>query len=84
MQYKFSEATAKIGVDDPSLGLYSATNARVGENLTNNVLYPAIQAIVRGQSVKSWSDTVSQWKSQGGETIRTEYEKAYSDQKNHH
>ncbi len=84
MQYNFSEETAKIGVDDPSLGLYSATNARVGENLTNNVVNPAIQAIVRGQSVKSWSDTLSQWKSQGGSAIRTEYEKAYADQKKHH
>lgn len=84
MQYKFSEVTAKIGVDDPSLGLYSATNARVGENLTNNVVNPAIQAIVRGESVSSWSGILSQWKSQGGTMIRSELEKAYAEQKGHH
>jgi putative aldouronate transport system substrate-binding protein len=79
VEYDYSEATAKIGTDDPSQTLYSPTNATDGATLSTNVIEPAIQAIVEGrQTVSSWATTLSQWKSQGGSTITTEFEKAYA------
>jgi putative aldouronate transport system substrate-binding protein len=77
-QYAFSVATSKVGVNDDSLGLYSATNSGNGASL-GTTLADAMTGIVLGrQPVSSWKDVVSQWRQQGGDKIRSEFEAAYA------
>jgi len=77
-QYAFSVATSKVGINDDSLGLYSATNSGNGASL-GTMLTDAMTGIVLGREpVSSWKDTVSKWRQQGGDKIRSEFEAAYA------
>ncbi len=64
----------KIGLNDPSWPLYSATNVAKASEL-NQFGYDTVSAIITGQQpLSSLDDAISQWKSRGGEMIRQEYE----------
>lgn len=75
--YDFFSAAAPVGVDNPQYGLYSATLASQGATLTTNYLN-SISDIVAGRApVSTWSETVSQWRSQGGSQIKKELAQSF-------
>ncbi len=63
-------------VADPTVGLYSATNAAKSSLLANQ-LTDARHAVMRGQQpVSYWDEAVRTWRSSGGDQVRTEFQKA--------
>jgi putative aldouronate transport system substrate-binding protein len=67
-----------IGVADPTIGLYSATNTDKGPALTL-AFNDGVTAIVAGrQPLSDFDGLVSNWRSGGGDQIRGEYEQAYA------
>ncbi len=67
-----------VGVADPSVGLYSATNSTKGSTL-NMAVATRINDIVLGRAPMSGYDQiVADWRSQGGDQMRGEYEKAFA------
>ncbi|MBV8087761.1 MAG: extracellular solute-binding protein, partial [Chloroflexi bacterium] len=70
---------SSVGVQDPSLGLYSATQASKAAVL-NKAMTDGISDIVRGNRPLSDLDQLAKdWKSGGGDQIRTELEQALAD-----
>ncbi|MBV9601444.1 MAG: hypothetical protein JOZ87_31935 [Chloroflexi bacterium] len=64
---------------DPTSTLYSQTFATKGIQL-NQLVYNGIGDVVLGrQPTSAVDDVVSQWKSQGGDQMRTEFEQAIAD-----
>jgi putative aldouronate transport system substrate-binding protein len=63
-------------VADPTIGLYSATNAAKSSLLANQ-LTDARHAVMRGQQpVSYWDEAVRTWRGSGGDQVRTEFQKA--------
>jgi putative aldouronate transport system substrate-binding protein len=70
------ESLHAVGVQDPTLGLFSATDVAMGGQLARDV-YDGVVQIVNGQNPLNTVDSlVSTWRSKGGDTIRGEYEQA--------
>ena len=70
------QALVAAGVQDPTLGYYSPTDAAKGQTLAQMVS-DQLLAIITGRSPLSDLDTlVKDWASQGGEQIRSEYQQA--------
>ena len=65
-----------VGVADPSIGLYSNTNANKG-NLLNQAMLDGLAEVVKGAQPLTYLDQlVKDWKANGGDQIRTELEQA--------
>ena len=65
-----------VGAADPSIGLYSNTNANKG-NLLNQTMLDGLAEIVKGAQPVSYLDQlVKDWRANGGDQIRAELEKA--------
>ncbi len=70
----FSKDALAVGIDDPTLGLYSPTAAARGNEL-NQLRRDRLLAIISGREPLSALDTmIRDWRSRGGDTIRKEYE----------
>lgn len=66
-----------IGLHDPTVGLYSETVQDKGANLST-MINDQVSAIISGRApMSSFSSLVRSWRSEGGEQMRTEYQKAY-------
>jgi putative aldouronate transport system substrate-binding protein len=65
-------------VDDPSLGLYSPTDANKGGQLTQKFV-DGLGEIVTGRNpLSNLEQLLSDWKSGGGDEMRKEYEHLYA------
>jgi putative aldouronate transport system substrate-binding protein len=65
-----------MGIQNPVVGLYSATGARQAASL-NQKVGDGLNDIIFGRSDVSTLDTlVRDWRAGGGDTIRGEYEAA--------
>jgi len=77
--YADSQATLPALVRDPSVGLYSRTDRSKGGALIqafNDALLP----IVTGRGpLSDFDQAVRDWKTNGGEQMRSEYEQAYAE-----
>jgi putative aldouronate transport system substrate-binding protein len=70
------KAMAEVGVSDPSVGLYSNTNANKA-NVLNQAMTDGITEIVKGaQPLDSLDQLVRDWRTNGGDQIRAELEQA--------
>ncbi|HEY2672523.1 MAG TPA: extracellular solute-binding protein [Rugosimonospora sp.] len=77
-QYDFHKKVAPLLVPDPTVGLYSPSNATKGAAMYK-ILSDSLSEILRGnQPVSSWSETVSSWRSAGGDQVTKELEEAYA------
>lgn len=76
--YAFQERCAKIAMQDPTLGLYSSTDQSRGASLTQKITSVTDDIITGRQPLSAWDDAVATWRSTGGNTIRKEYQQAYS------
>lgn len=73
-------ASVKLGIDDPTQGLYSETNVNMSSQLTQ-LGTDTVTAIITGrQPMSSLDDAISQWKSRGGDQIRKDFEDALQKQ----
>jgi putative aldouronate transport system substrate-binding protein len=74
--HQFQTKSIPMSVADPTLGMYSPTASKQGGAL-NTKLTEARQAIMRGlQPVSTWDAAVKDWRSSGGDQIRSEFEQA--------
>jgi len=65
-----------LGIQNPVVGLYSATNARLAAGV-NQKMSDGLNDIIFGRSdVASLDQLVKDWRAQGGDTIRSEFEAA--------
>ncbi|HEY9291164.1 MAG TPA: extracellular solute-binding protein [Microlunatus sp.] len=75
-RFDYQEAAMPMLAPDPTVGLYSETEAAKGAQLTK-ALDAARMDILQGRKPQSaWKDAVSSWRSGGGDQIREEYQKA--------
>lgn len=76
IMYAFTKEAVPQGVNDPTITLYSATAASKGASLAR-LVNDRVVSIVSGRSAMSDLTTlIADWKSQGGDQIRKEYEAA--------
>jgi putative aldouronate transport system substrate-binding protein len=69
---------AAVGAQDPTVGLYSATNQKQGFLLQTKVADGLIDIIAGRRPMTDYAQLVSDWRSGGGDTIRSEFEQAYA------
>jgi putative aldouronate transport system substrate-binding protein len=66
----------EAGVADPTLGQYSPTDARKGSQLSR-LIFDRVSSIAAGRNpISDLDQLVKDWRAQGGDDIRGEYEKA--------
>jgi putative aldouronate transport system substrate-binding protein len=66
------------GMQDPTVGLYSATNQKQGFLLQTKVADGLIDIIAGRRPMTDYAQLISDWRSGGGDAIRTEFEQAYA------
>jgi len=65
-----------MGIQNPTVGLYSQTNAQRSASL-NQTMGDGLQAIIFGRSdMTTYDQLVADWRSHGGDQIRSEFEQA--------
>lgn len=75
--YEYQKRAVPIVLKSPTVGLYSETDGTAGERLSD-LVQTARQDIYRGKEpLSSWDDVVDQWRKDGGDAIRKEYEKSF-------
>jgi putative aldouronate transport system substrate-binding protein len=72
------ETLVPVMVPDPSLGLISATNQAKGGLLLKNFTDSLVDFVVGRRALSEFDSLVSDWRSNGGDQMRTEFEQAYS------
>ena len=79
VMHQDASAIQAMGIQNPLVGRYSATNARLAATLNQN-MGDGINDIIFGRSpVSSLDQLVRDWRAQGGDTIRREFEAALRD-----
>jgi putative aldouronate transport system substrate-binding protein len=69
---------ATVGESDPTIGLYSATNANRGNQLTQTLVDGLTEILLGNQPVSSVDGLVADWRKNGGDQTRAEYEQAFA------
>jgi putative aldouronate transport system substrate-binding protein len=72
------QALAAVAAQDPSVGLYSATNQKLGFQIQTQLADGLIDIIAGRRPLSDLDQLVATWRSAGGDTIRTEFEQAYA------
>ena len=62
---------------DPSVGLYSPTDGSKGAILKTTVTDQVNEIVFGKRPVSALDDIVKEWRTNGGDKIRTEYEQAF-------
>jgi putative aldouronate transport system substrate-binding protein len=75
LQHSYEEDVMPHAVHNPTLGLYSDTDATKGATLNSNLTNVQNDVIQGRKSLTDWDDAVVQWRRNGGDKIREEYEK---------
>ncbi len=73
---KHEEVLAKAGTVDPTLGLYSKTFGSKGSVFNGNFQSGITDIIAGRRPMTDYDQLVKDWRSQGGETSRTEYQQS--------
>lgn len=79
-QFEYQEEAVKLLQPDPTLGLYSETNAARAAKLSGDLQQAKTDIVVGRRPVSAWADAVAAWRSGGGDQIRAEYEQAMQQQ----
>lgn len=81
LEYESEKQGMEHVAPQPNLGFVSETNLRQGLALTKT-MNDAIAGVIQGRNnFDDWKSAVTNWRSQGGDTIRSEYEKAFAEAK---
>lgn len=76
-QREYQDRVVPKLVVSPSVGLYSDADTSTGAKLRKLVQDAQIAILQGRKDISSWDDTVKEWRTGGGDTIRGEYEKAF-------
>ena len=76
VMYQDASVIQKLGIQNPTVGLYSPTNARLASTLTQKMGDGLNDIIFGRSSVSTLDQLVSDWRSQGGDQIRSEFQQA--------
>ncbi len=68
-------------VADPTVGLYSATDASKGGPLTQTILDGVADMVTGRSPLSNLDQLLKDWRNGGGDQIRAEYQQAYADSK---
>jgi putative aldouronate transport system substrate-binding protein len=74
-------AAHELAITDPTVGLYSNTQATKGASLTQGMTDGVNQILFGRAQVSSLDDLVKTWKTSGGDQIRAEFEDAFAKSK---
>jgi putative aldouronate transport system substrate-binding protein len=66
-------------VQDPTVGLYSATNQKLGFSIQTQLADGLIDIIAGRRPMSDYDQLVSAWRSSGGDAIRSEFERVYAE-----
>ena len=66
-------------INDPSVGLFSATDTSKGAVLLQKVVDGLAEMVTGHAPVSGFDQLVKDWRSAGGDQIRTEFEQAYAE-----
>lgn len=78
-QHEVQKATVPGGVRDATIGLYSDTQLSKGATL-NKKLDDLMGDIIQGRKpLSDWDAAIDVWRSEGGDTVRSEYEKSFDE-----
>lgn len=77
-QHGYQVRAVPKSVPNATTGLYSETNGTKGAQLAMALSDARTEIFNQRQPVDSYDKAVAAWKSGGGDTIKTEYEKAYA------
>jgi putative aldouronate transport system substrate-binding protein len=72
------QALGAVAAQDPTVGLYSATNQNNGFQIQTVLADGLIDIIAGRRPMSDYDSLVSDWRSSGGDTIRTEFQQAYA------
>ena len=78
-QHAIQQKVASRLIVDASYGLYSDTQSKKQTQLTKTLTDLENQIVQGKKPVSDWAAAVKTWKSSGGDAMRTELEKAFSD-----
>ena len=67
-----------VGKQDPTVGLYSATNQKQGFLIQTKLADGLIDIIAGRRPMSDYDSLVTEWRSGGGDTIRQEFQQAYT------
>ena len=71
-------AAHELAITDPTVGLYSVTNATKGASLTQAMTDGVNQILFGRAPVSTLDDLARTWRANGGDQIRSEYEDAFA------
>ncbi len=75
--YQAQKEHFAVTVPNPIVGLYSPTDGSKGITLKNAFTDRLMEILFGKQPVSEFDDLVKQWRTNGGDTIRAEYEQAF-------
>ncbi|MBV9600962.1 MAG: hypothetical protein JOZ87_29455 [Chloroflexi bacterium] len=73
------QALSPGATQDPTVGLYSATNQKQGFLIQTQLADGLIDIITGRRPMTDYDQLVSTWRSAGGDTIRSEFQQAYAE-----
>ena len=65
-------------IDDPSVGLYSPTDASKGATLTQKVADGIAEIVTAANPLSAFDQLVADWRTAGGDQMRAEYQQLYA------
>jgi putative aldouronate transport system substrate-binding protein len=77
--YADEQTMVPMLVADPSLGLYSPTNGAKGNLLTQAYTDALAEIVVGRNPLSGYDQIVNDWRTNGGNQIRSEFERAYAE-----
>jgi putative aldouronate transport system substrate-binding protein len=77
--YADEQTMAPVLIPDPSLGLYSPTNGAKGNVLLQGYTDALAEIVVARTPLSGFDQIVSDWRTNGGNQMRAEFERAYAD-----
>jgi putative aldouronate transport system substrate-binding protein len=69
---------AAVGAPDPTVGLYSASNQKLGFAIQTKLADGLIDVVVGRRPMSDMDQLVQEWRAGGGDAIRAEFEQAYA------
>jgi putative aldouronate transport system substrate-binding protein len=77
-QYDYLVKVLPIGVDDPTVGLFSETALGDGITAGHNIIAVEGDVIQGRKSLSDWDQAVNAWRKNGGDQMRKEYQDAFA------
>jgi putative aldouronate transport system substrate-binding protein len=76
--YGEEQKMVPIMIDDPSVGLYSPTDASKGATLTQKLADGIAEIVTGANPLSAFDQLVADWRTAGGDQMRAEYQQLYA------